>query len=686
MTKDTRKPTKMIRKRRSFLQTDYTAQVTFPLSPSDSLETMDHVCCFEKEPQLAVESHSPTVSSLKDIEGEPALLETKPLVQPKSIVKSKSKAHSPNLMEMEPDTMETKSVTDSVLSSISAIRFRSDSGATERSSIDSHSTCTNTDLNNEELNGRASPSEISLHMFRNSTNEDTLFCLESTDNNEGNKVNCLKEATKADNTDNNINDIFKNILQNEENKIIKEDIDSVFTILPTDRMLPYIDQSEDTQSSIHNIVRADSSEGESISKESSPKNCKTRKLFDFSSAADLLLDFKGLADLFTNFPINSFKDGTSTIPSVPPCEEEMHLLTNQEQDHFALDDSPSTTRMSCGEKPFPAPCLSFSDTTLDSLDFGCDESKEEINSDVITLSSDEGYNGYLTYKERNLLEVNTITPRFADSTNKAFKGYEASGMESECKKYDSIKNKKISKVGNCSCQLAYTTCFQPKDDIEDEIIDFTRSASPLPRTIPPSSVRSLFAENDYNPKDRSRNNKSYVEHFEALDLLRKRIQDSPTGFVKLQDSVLDLQKILEEYKDKLKIHPEDKCAAMFSDQKSCLCNVSRKMMSSSQKVLKSDQLSEEIFQNVEETFFDLMQMTEVCLQFSSCVGCNKRQMDLQTNLRDLICTYHQFVQAAKKASESENRDLHCKLLSRQCTALTAAIFCLTQQFRSLVSL
>ncbi|XP_056374293.1 FERM and PDZ domain-containing protein 1 isoform X3 [Hyla sarda] len=670
--KYTRKPTKMIRKRRSFLQTDYTTQVTFPVSPSDSLETIDHVCCFEKEPHHPEESHSPTVSSFKDIEGEPALLETKSLVQNNSTGKCKSKAHSPSLMEMEPDTMETKSVTDSVLSSISAIRFRNDSGTTERRPNDNPS-CATTDFNIEH-NGQASPSEISLEIG-NGMNENTLFCLLSTDNKKENKINCLKEPAKAENSEENIKDIFKNIFLNDDDMNIKEDIGSVPTISPTDRMLPYIAKSEDTKSLVYNIGSVDTatSEEEMNSKESSPKMCKTRKLFGFSSAADLLLDFKGLADLFT------FREGTSTIPNVPSCEEEIHLLTNQEQDQFTLDDLPSMIRMSDGKKQFSRPC----GTSVDTIKFDCGESKEEIESDAVKLSPKEGYSGHLTYKDQSLLEG-----RFAGSTNKAFVSNEKEVIENEYQNYDSVKKKsKISKVGSCSCQLSYTTCFQPTDnDIEDEIIDFTRSDSPLPRTIPPSSGSSWFVKNNHNPKDNTRNNTSCIEHFEALDLLERRIQDSPTGFGKLQDSVLDLQKILEDYKDRLEMHPKDKCASMFSEQKTNLCNVSRKMMSSSQKVLRSGQLSEEIYQAVEETFFGLMQMTQVCLKFSSCVGCNKRQMDLQTNLRDLICTYHQFVQAAKKASESENRDMHSKLLSRQCTALTAAIFCLTQQFRSLVSL
>ncbi|XP_077107534.1 FERM and PDZ domain-containing protein 1 isoform X1 [Ranitomeya variabilis] len=675
MTKYTRKPTKITRKRRSFLQTDYTTQVTFPLTTSDSLETVDHVCCFEKETHLPVESHSCTVSSLKDIEGEPALLENKSLVQHKSAIKSKNKTHSPSLMEMEPETMETKSVTDSVLSSISAIRFRSDSGTTEII----HSSYTPTEWNTKEHDGRVSPSEISLEIFSESTNKVTVFCLESTDNHEENKINCINEATDRDSYEENVMKSSTNMLQNnDKNEIIKEGIGSAPS---TERMA----QLEGTNSSIHNSERVGSCETESKMKENSQKNCKKRKLFGFSGAADLLLDFKGLADLFTNFPKNSFKDGTSISPNVSPSEEETHLLTSQEQHQFTSEDS-SSIIMSSGKKQFPESYLSSSDT-MDTLKLGCDERKEKKDSGVVTPNSNR-CGGHLPYKERNLLETNKSTPRLDDATNKAFVSSDASVIENECQNYDSVQESpKISKEGNCSCQLSYTSCFQPRNyDTEDEIVDFTRSASPLPRTTPPSSVSSLFVENNHNPRDINRDNISCLEHFEALDFLRRRIEESPTSFGKLQDSVLDLQKIFEDYKDKLKIHPKDKCAAMFSEQKSCLCNVSRQMMSSSQKVLNSDQLSEEIYQAVEETFFGLMQMTDACLQFSSCVGCNKKQMDLQTNLRDLICTYHQFVQAAKKASESENSDLHCKLLSRHCTALTAAIFCLTQQFRSLVSL
>ncbi|XP_063770330.1 FERM and PDZ domain-containing protein 1 isoform X2 [Pseudophryne corroboree] len=688
-----KRPAKMLRKRRSFLQTDYTSQVTFPLLPSNSLETTDHVCCFEKQSHLLVEPHSPTVSSLKDIEGEPALLETKQLVQAHSIGKSKNKTHSPSLMEMEPDTMETKSVSDSVLSSISAIRFRSDSGLIEQTQNSNYyvlgsSNVDNTlDWNIIEQNGRASPSEISLQLDDTIMNGVSNFCqIPVYEDNES----CMKDEDIENNSAQYIKATLKNIFEHEDENDISEDyIGSVSSIDPTVRMLLYISQSDVPVPPMHNIEKADPTESEedtiheeAICNQDSPQSSKTRKLFSFSNATDLLFDFKGL---FTSCSVNAFKDGTATVPRMPPCEEEVHLLINQEPDQFASFDSPDMLRHSIGRKELLAP-PSSSETLLDTYKLYYDENKEEMDP---KLSSNEGYNRYPEYKDKYFTEAHSVGPRLTDTTHKDFMSIEASSIENGYQNpYDSEqKSPIIPKIGNCSCQLSYTSCFRLVDnDIEDEIIDFSGTVSPLPRTIPPVSGSPLFLENNHDLTNITKSNMSSSEHCEALDLLRSRRHEAPTGFGKLQDSVLDLQKILEEFKNKHKIHPEDRCSSLFAEQKSCLCSVSRKIMTSSQKVLISEQSSEEMYQAVMETFIDLLHMTEVCLQFSGCARCNKRQMDVQTNLRDLVCTYHQFVQAAKRASEIENRDLHFKLLSRQCTALTAAVFCLTQQFRKLISL
>lgn len=675
----------MLRKRRSYLQTDYTSQVTFPLSNSNSLENIDHVCCFEKESHLPMESHSPTVSSLKDFEDEPALLETKPLLG-KPILKSKSKTRSPSLMEMEPDTMETKSVTESISSTISAIRFKSDPGVTERSQHENDFVRGCTDAKNmpdcyiSEVNGQASPSQISLELDNTDICSPSHVSLALYNPAKEGSTSYVGEMTKDAKV------VFGNIFETDAAK--EKNIGSMLSTFSDDRILPYISQMSDAPwQSEHNALEHDlmNSEEDISAKgtvvDSSPESSKTRKLFSFSNATDLLFDLKGIADLFTSFPINSFKDGVVAVTKVPPCEEAVHLLTNQEPDYLMSEDKTNVKR-SCSTYLSPSVCSP--ETGVDTLELCYDESDGRIDLCAGTMNSDKGSDGHSLHKENCILKAQSFIPKSADTASKGFRRKEV--IENRCVELTDSEHKspKMSKVGNCSCHLSYTNCFRPIDnDAEDEIIEFAETESPLPRTIPPRSGNFFFAENTHHS---SNENTISLEHCDALDLLKNRIHDSPMGFVKLQDIVLDLQEIIEEYKSKHKLHPENKCAALFSEQKSSLCTVSRNVMSASQKVLIPDQTSEEIYQAVEETFFSLVHMTDVCLRFSSCGKCKKRQTNVQTNLCDLTCTYHQFVQAAKKAAEREDQELHLKLLSRQCTALTAAIFCLTQQFRTLISL
>ncbi|XP_015705556.1 FERM and PDZ domain-containing protein 1 [Coturnix japonica] len=105
---------KSLRKRRSFLKTNYTSQVTFPLALPGSSQSC---CSWPPTPALPAQSSDPS-SSDKDAEmGTPA-----PQTQT-DIAGTKS---SSGVMEMEPDTMEIKSVTDLVVSSISAVRLQGD--------------------------------------------------------------------------------------------------------------------------------------------------------------------------------------------------------------------------------------------------------------------------------------------------------------------------------------------------------------------------------------------------------------------------------------------------------------------------------------------------------------------------------------------------------------------------------
>ncbi|XP_053558686.1 FERM and PDZ domain-containing protein 1 [Bombina bombina] len=663
--KYSKKTTKVLRKRRSFLQTDYTTQVTFPLSPSNSSESMDHVCCYENDAHLFVDSHSPTVSSFKDTEGEPALLETKPLSQHKSMLESKNRTHSPNLIEMEPDTMETKSVTDAVVSSISAIRFRSEDGShNDKLSLYSVDTNNTSNWSKLEINGRASPSQISLQLDNISCNGQSDFCITPFDLDDNSS---LREANILDDFKPELKTTFTDIFENGFK--VEDQNKPMYTSLSPDlngRKSLYFAQSEnETSPTINSILKSDANKYENnfdapkakIS-QNSPQNSTSHN----SSSENLLL---------SNGPNDSLS-------------EEERLLRNTE----AGLCSNSSNMIRCftdnsNASPF-SPSLNSSQKIVDTLELPYNEN-EDYSS--LLYNTDRYSNEHSPHTKRHLLETEVHTQILTDSTSYV-ENMGQTQLIPNTHHSEDINTSISKRAGNCTCQLSYASCFRSVDtEVDEEIIPFGGTEISVPRTIPPVSGTILSnGRNHLVSTNNGIGNTTCLKYCEALNQVQILMQESPKGFGKLQDGVLDVQKILELYKNNIETHPKDKCAAYFSEHKTSLCNVSRKLMSSCQKVLRSDQSTEEMYQTVEETFYNLMQMTEVCLQFSSCVKCSKQHIDVQNNLQDLICTYHQFVQAAKKASERENGELHLKLLSRQCTALTAAVFCLTQQFRTLISL
>uniref|UniRef100_A0A673LFB2 FERM and PDZ domain-containing protein 1-like n=1 Tax=Sinocyclocheilus rhinocerous TaxID=307959 RepID=A0A673LFB2_9TELE len=135
---------KRSKKRRSFMETNYTSLVSFP-----EQDHLDNSGCSDQGP-------CPTVSSLTDSEGEPAQLESKP-INPSKV--NGSGPHNPTdtqvgshsnkpyqrkqqLIEMEPDSMEFKSVNELMSTAspaIVAVRSRmdlQDKGSTSNHSRD----------------------------------------------------------------------------------------------------------------------------------------------------------------------------------------------------------------------------------------------------------------------------------------------------------------------------------------------------------------------------------------------------------------------------------------------------------------------------------------------------------------------------------------------------------------------
>lgn len=247
-------------------------------------------------------------------------------------------------------------------------------------------------------------------------------------------------------------------------------------------------------------------------------------------------------------------------------------------------------------------------------------------------------------------------------------------------------------IEHCRCQLSYATCFQglePETEEEDGDPQ-THPAAPL--TSPPSvgsqvtlPWRPARAYSCTTPLPRK--NHIWPEYCSrALRQLKTAPASAPEGFAQLTESLLELQDILEASWGGGNKHPTEKCTWHFSESRSRLCMGSQKLLSSCQHVIRMDQSPEEMQGAVSVTFQHLVQLAGLCFQFTDCGRCSTRHKEVAGNLRDVVYTYQQFVEAAKLTCERGYHDLSVKLLARQCTALTAAVFCLTQKFRASTAL
>lgn len=245
----------------------------------------------------------------------------------------------------------------------------------------------------------------------------------------------------------------------------------------------------------------------------------------------------------------------------------------------------------------------------------------------------------------------------------------------------------------CSCQFSYATCFrglQPETEEEDRNPEAYPAA---PLTSPPSAGTRLVPPwmparaHSCSTASLSRRNHIWPEYCSrALRQLKAIPTGTPEGFLQLLESLLELQDILETSWGSGHKHPPEKCTWHFLESRSHLCMGSQKLLSSCQHVIRMDQSPEEMQRAVRDTFQHLVQLAGLCFQFTDCSRCSARHREAAGNLRDVVYTYHQFVEAARLTCERGYHDLSVKLLARQCTALTAAVFCLTQKFRASTAL
>ncbi|XP_043828044.1 FERM and PDZ domain-containing protein 1 isoform X2 [Dromiciops gliroides] len=781
-----KKYAKTLRKRRSFLQTDYTSQVTFPLAPSYSLESVDHMCYYEREPYLSFVSHSPTVSSLQDMQGEPGLLETKALGLLTSPREAKSKNHSSDLMEMEPETMETKSVIDSFVSSISAVRLRIDPENKENSSVAPLTTSStpssvphhrSSDL--FEQNDRSDPSEKTFQLQDGNVRvckdqmSETQTCPSdpcnvppgTKDNSAGSpEQQEVSQGIPGVNTKPQFEMGFRHLFENPIQETIQKCLEPLFSSGDRPRNSECVKNSEEEVP----LSAITDQGGERLkqpsfggSKEAGLSICDINQnsgiLFQEEPRKDL--DDTGktsLANVRLPLEINDFSGEIAPLPKWQAFgtktnqaslwheqegREAAHLVgigqagLPQEQElllsekHLGSDGFHGHLSVPIGLQTFhegsSVPEHLDNETrekappsvTLLPVDFKKGQSPQNPPSYHLGDAFGQGTDcslkklkcpNYFSAARGDILETDkeslSIVPPsskkpllcFVHKSNPTVSTNHRSDRSLD---FAGMKDVILPKIGmeQCSCQLAYATCFRGLDpEVDDENSDLETTLSSAPLTTPPSSGSQysvhwrpeLTRSNSCSGSETHlRNNCLWSEYYtKIVNQLKAGLCKSPDGFCQLLDRVVELQDILEQFGGNGNKHPQDRCAWYFSENRNSLCTGSQKLMSSCQHVIKIDQSPEEMQSAVQETFRNLIQLVGLCFQFTNCGRCVRTHRDVMVNLRDVVCAYYQFVQAAKLTCEKGYRDLSVKLLARQCTALTAAVFCLTQKFRASMAL
>nr|XP_019584700.1 PREDICTED: FERM and PDZ domain-containing protein 1 isoform X2 [Rhinolophus sinicus] len=747
-----KKYAKTLRKRRSFLQTDYTCQVSFPLVPSASLESMDDVCYYDREPYLVLGAPSPTVSSLQDMQGEPGLLETKALGLLAPLREAKSKNPASRVMEMEPETMETKSVIDSRVSSISAIRLRIDpthkenSGGAPVTATVASSSVNTPNCSNPSSSGPDTAQYQTLSPFQDSDGSapkelsiqlgDSTTSLSSADPNPDSvclTISLGPHVSGGDaleqgggQLDTGLGSLFTNHMQETAPKYTEP------LLSPGDRprsgecginsgekMASFPPKEEQQgQLSLEHDGEVTNKNGTDVIHDESGKGSGDPK-GDVSNAIPQTIGVSAPdGGIIASPSLETPVTGTELTPPHSPtdpkgqsretpgqaCQAQgQKLLAQLNLDpNFLLENQtiPSAFPLEevkaeplshvTGEDTVPRDtpqqvCFNPGPSLLKALPCPQEESHLEGSNHCLLSESKDKSPSICLPAEKSFL---CFAPESHPNVSASLRMATSLG-------FAGVNETVAPRIGmeQCSCQFSYATCFrslQPETDEEDRDSE-THPTAPL--TTPPSAGSQLglpwrpARAHSCSAEPLLRNSHIWPEYCSrALRQLKAAPTSTPEGFIRLTESLLELQDILEASWGNGNKHPPEKCTWHFSESQSHLCMGSQKLLLSCQHVIRMDQSPEEMQGAVRDTFQHLVQLAGLCFQFTDCSRCSARHREAAGNLRDVVYTYHQFVEAAKLTCERGYHDLSVKLLARQCTALTAAVFCLTQKFRASTAL
>lgn len=721
---------KSLKKRRSFLKTNYTSQVTFPLALSGPLQSC---CSWPPTPTLLAQLPSLTSSeNIKDAElGVPAATHAQR--------NNASPNPSSGLVEMEPDTMETKSVTDLLVSSISAVHLQGvamhvDSGLQPTHAVHlpflSLKEGVPLPVGTSCLQAVRSPAQGSSYIKTNTG----LLSEES----------CM--ATKG---------WLAQVAQEEMGKVMAaQQVGDTHpcpgqevTCPANKHTLPAhgssvdspheVDKDQDQEllltagreAACEEPVPALCEEGKANcdscaenSSDSALLQAKSRPVINrealrkvhnknhigFPNATQLLTDCSSTSGVITRLSWLSCglrTDLTSSSPSQERADIPLELLAFEKTSGCLRADAVGKEIQTS-----PAGAL-FVKELLSSQELNEDPRKDAEN---VALTQPQPVHTPLPREQPTEVGKDSpITPSVGLSTSsgpvpfgllkkKADHGASKHSLlcfnhkEDEQSPPDPIMTRSLGfftmkktsppqlGMDKCSCRLSYISCFHRPDDkgeCETTIPMCNMFLGPL--TTPPSSSCSLPGTpvSSY-PVSIARDMAWWDPYVQALSKLKDQAQMSPADFSCFLAYTTELQEVVGKLSRNQATHLQGQCSEQGAESKGTLGLVSRDLLSSCQELLKTQQPLKELQGVLRVTFNHLVQLAVACFQVTHCQLCSQRQQKLGAALTDVVGTYQQLVLAVhQQLCRQGCPDLGAKLLARQHTALTAAMFCLLQQLR-----
>ncbi|XP_040435185.1 FERM and PDZ domain-containing protein 1-like isoform X9 [Falco naumanni] len=634
--------TKSLRKRRSFLKTDYTSQVTFPLALPGSLQS----CCSwpPSPPRLA---QRPAPHSSEDIKKDAALGLPAATQARRDAASSNT---SSDLMEMEPDTLETKSLTDSVLSAISAVRLPGDLHREESAGVTTH------------VDGGLQPAHAVHPPF---------LSLEEAVPLPGGQSRAAEGSSSMKACTGWLSEESCVATSSWLAQVVLEEVGEVVAAQHTTGGVPPFLGQEVT----------------------CPAN------------GPMLLPSAHGPSVASPLEVAQDQDLTSPSPSQERVDSPRELLASQKTcGCLGADAVRKEMQTAPAESPFEKELVSSQDEAEPRKDManGAHKQLQPVQTPLPKEQAGEvGKDSPLTPSLRLSVSSGQIP---LGSLGKRAGDHGASKLCFLCFNYkkgeqtpsDPIMTRSLGfstvkmtsppqlGVDKCSCRLSYISCFHRADDKgEHETTIPTCSTFVGPLTTPPSSGCGLPGASLSSYLVSIGRDAAWEDpHVQALSQLKDQARMSPADFSCFLAYTTELQEVIGKLSGNEATHLQDQCAEQGAESKGALGLASQELLSSCQEFLKTEQSLQELQGALRVTFDHLVQLAVACFQVTHCQLCRQRQQELGAALVDVVGTYHQLVQAVHQQLHRQGcPDLGARLLAHQHTAFTAAVFCLLQQFR-----